>query len=84
MLAGTRGTKPTTPGGPTGTSALAAEKPGRGASSPLQSAHEGDVNCALAVVCHHPRGHRGRHQRAALLSATGGVTPRAWPWRRST
>ena len=84
MPAGKRGTKPTTPGGPTGTSALAAEKPGRGASSSLQSAHEGDVNCALAVVCHHPRGQRGRHQREALLYATWGVTHRALPWIRST
>ena len=47
MPAVKRGKKPTTPGGPTGTYALAAEKQGRWASSTLQSAHEGHVNFDL-------------------------------------
>jgi hypothetical protein len=84
MPAVKRGKKPTTPGGPTGTYALAAEKQGRWASYTLKSAQEGCVTFDLAVVCHNTRGQRGRHQREALLYATWGVTPRALPWIRAT
>jgi hypothetical protein len=79
-----RGKKPTTPGGPTGTSALAAEQQSHWAPSTVKSAKEGHVNFELAVVCHHTRGHRGRYQRAALLYATWGVTHRPWSWIRAT
>ena len=63
MPAGKRGKKPATPGGPTGTYALAAAQQGRWASSTVQSAQEGYGNFALAVVCQNTRGQRGRHQR---------------------
>src|SRR5262249_26977931 len=79
-----RGKKLTTPGGPTGTYALAAEKQSHWAPYTLQSAKEGHVNCALAVVCHHTQGHRGRHQREALLYATWGVKHRPLSWIRAT
>ena len=46
---------------------LAAEKQGRWTSYTLQSAQEGHVDFALAVVCHNTRGQRGRYQREALL-----------------
>jgi hypothetical protein len=62
-----RGQKRTTAGGPTGTSALAAEKQSHWTPYPLQSAREGQGACALAVGCHNTRGQRGRHQREALL-----------------
>ena len=61
-----RGKKPTTPGGPTGTSALAAAQQGRWTSYTWTSSPAGRVAFALAVVCHNTRGHRGRHRRAAL------------------
>jgi hypothetical protein len=72
MPAVKRGKKPTTPGGPTGTYALAQKKEGQWTTYTLQSAQEEHVNFDLAVVCHNTRGHRGRHQREAL------------PWMRAT
>ena len=45
---------------------------------------EGHVNFALAVVCHKTRGHRGRHQREALLYATWGLKHRPLSWIRAT
>jgi hypothetical protein len=84
MPAVKRGKKPTTPGGPTGTSALAVEKQGRWTPYTLKSPQEGHVTFDLAVVCHNTRGHRGRHQREALLYATWGVTHHALHWVRAT
>jgi hypothetical protein len=84
MPAVKRGNPPTTPGGPTGTYALAAEKQGRWTSYTLQSAQEGHVAFDLAVVCHNTRGQRGRHRREALLYATWGVTHRPLSWIRAT
>ena len=84
MPAVKRGKKPTTPGGPTGTYALAAAKESQWTSSTLKSPQEGQVDFDLAVVCHNTRGHRGRHQRAALLYATWGVKHRPWRWIRAT
>jgi hypothetical protein len=84
MPAVKRGKKPTTRGGPTGTYALAAEKQSRWTSYTLKSAQEGHVDFDLAVVCHNMRGHRGHHQRAALLYATWGVTHRPLSWIRAT
>jgi putative transposase len=84
MPAVKRGKKPTTPGGPTGTYALAAEKQGRWTRYTLHSPQEGPVDFDLAIVCHNTRGHRGRHQREALLYATWGVTHRPLPWIRAT
>jgi hypothetical protein len=83
MPAVKRGKKPTTPGGPTGTYALAANKQGQWTSYTLKSAHEGHVDFDLAVVCHNTRGQRGRHQREALLYATWGVTHRPLRWIRA-
>ena len=84
MPAVKRGKKSTTAGGPTGTYALAAEKQSHWTTYTLQGAKEGQVAFDLAVVCHNTRGHRGRHQREALLYATWGVTH--WPlrWIRAT
>ena len=84
MPAVKRGKKPTTPGGPTGTYALAAEKQGQWTAYTLKSAQEGHVDFDLAVVCHNTRGQRGRHQREALLYATWGVTHRPLRWIRAT
>ena len=84
MPAVKRGKKPTTPGGPTGTYALAAEKQGRWTRYTLHSPQEGPVDFDLAVVCHNTRGQRGRHQREALLYATWGVTHRSLRWIRAT
>lgn len=84
MPAVKRGKKPTTAGGPTGTSALAAMKQGPWTSSTLKSPPEGHVTFDLAVVCHNTRGHRGRHRREALLYATWGVTHRPLSWIRAT
>ena len=84
MPAVKRGKKPTTPGGPTGTSALAAEQQGRWTRYTLYSPQEGHVDFDLAVVCHNTRGQRGRHQREALLYATWGVTHRPLHWIRAT
>jgi hypothetical protein len=84
MPAVKRGKKPTTPGGPTGTYALAAEKQGRWTTYTLKSSHEGHIDFDLAVVCHNTRGQRGRHQREALLYATWGVTHRPLRWIRAT
>jgi hypothetical protein len=84
MPAVKRGKKPTTPGGPTGTYAVAAEKQGRWTSYTLKSPREGHVDFDLAVVCYNARGQRGRHQRETLLYATWGVTPRPWCWIRQT
>jgi putative transposase len=84
MPAVKRGKKPTTPEGPTGTSALAAEKHSHWATYTLKSAKEGHVNFDLAVVCHNTRGHRGRHQREALLYTTWGLKPRPLSWIRAT
>jgi hypothetical protein len=84
MPAVKRGKKPTTPGGPTGTYALAAEKQGRWTRYTLHSPQESSVDFDLAVVCHNTRGQRGRHQREALLYATWGVTQRPLPWIRAT
>ena len=67
MPAVKRGKKPTTAGGPTGTYALAAEQQSHWSTSTLQSPKAGHVAFDLAVVCHHTRGQRGRHQREALL-----------------
>jgi len=67
MPAVKRGKKLPTPGGPTGTSALAAEKHSHWAPSTLKSAQEGYVHFELAGVCHNTRGHRGRPQREALV-----------------
>ena len=50
----------------------------------MKSAQEGHVDFDLAVVCHNTRGHRGRHQREALLYATWGVTHRPLSWIRTT
>jgi hypothetical protein len=79
-----RGKKPTTPGGPTGTYALATAKHGHWRAYTLKSTHEGHVAFDLAVVCHNTRGQRGRHQREALLYATWGVTHRPLSWIRAT
>jgi putative transposase len=84
MPAVKRGKKPTTPGGPTGTYALAAEKQSQWTSYTLRSPQEGQVAFDLAVVCHNSRGHRGRHRREALLYATWGLTHRPWSWMRAT
>jgi Transposase DDE domain len=84
MPAVKRGKKPTTAGGPTGTYALAAEQKSRWTTYTLKSAKEGQVAFALAVVCHNTRGHRGRHQREALLYATWDVTHRPLSWMRAT
>jgi hypothetical protein len=66
MPAVKRGQKPTPPGGPTRTYALAAEKHSQWPAYPLRSPQEGPVACDLAVVGHKTRGHRGRHPREAL------------------
>jgi Transposase DDE domain len=79
-----RGKKPMTPGGPTGTYALAAEKHSQWTTYTLKSAKEGQVDFDLAVVCHNTRGQRGRHQREALLYATWGVNHRPMSWIRAT
>jgi hypothetical protein len=84
MPAVKRGKKSTARGGPTGTYALAAAKQSQWTSYTLKSAHEGHVAFDLAVVCHNTRGHRGRHQREALLYATGGVTQHPLSWIRAT
>jgi len=84
MPAVKRGKKPTTAGGPTGTSALAAMKQGQWTSYTLKSPPEGPVTFDLAVVCHNTRGHRGRHRREALWYATWGVTHRPLSWIRAT
>jgi hypothetical protein len=84
MPAVKRGKKPTTPGGPTGTYALAAEKQGHWTSYTLKSSQEGHVAFDLAVVCHNTRGQRGRHQREALLYATWGLNHRPLSWIRAT
>ena len=83
MPAVKRGKKPTMPGGPTGTYALAAEKQGRWTSYTLSNAQDGSVDFALAVVCHNTQGKRGRHQREALLYATWGVSHRSLNWVRT-
>ena len=84
MPAVKRGKKPTTPGGPTGTYAPAAEKQSQWTPYTLKSPQEGHVDFDLAVVCHNTRGHRGRHQRETLLYATWGVTHRPMSWIRAT
>jgi putative transposase len=84
MPAVKRGKKPTTAGGPTGPYALAAEKQSLWTLYTLKRAKEGQVTCDLAVVCHNPRGQRGRHQREALLYATWGGTHRPLRWIRAT
>ena len=84
MPAVKRGKKPTTPGGPTGTYALAAQKQGQWTPYTLKSSKEGQVDFDLAVVCHNTRGQRGRHQREALLYATWGLKQRALSWIRAT
>src|SRR5262245_26580547 len=84
MPAVTRGKKPTTTGGPTGTYALADEKQGQGTADTLKSSQDGHVTFDLAVVCHHTRGQRGRHQREALLYATWGRMHRPLSWIRAT
>ena len=84
MPAVKRGKKATTPGGPTGTYKLAAEKQGRWASYTLTSAQDGQVEFDLAVVCTNTRGKRGRHQREALLYATWGLRHRPLSWIRAT
>jgi hypothetical protein len=84
MPAVKRGKPSTTAGGPTGTYALAAKKHSHWTTYTLQGAKEGQVAFALAVVCHNTRGHRGRHQREALLYATWGVTHRPLSWIRAT
>jgi putative transposase len=84
MPAVKRGKKPTTPGGPTGTYTLAAEKQSQWTSYTLKSSKEGQVVFDLAVVCHNTRGQRGRHQREALLYATWGIKHRPWSWIRAT
>jgi hypothetical protein len=84
MPAVKRGKKPTTAGGPTGTYALAAMQPGQWTPYTLQSPHEGHVDVDRAVVCHNTRGHRGGHQREALLYATWGLRHRPLHWIRAT
>jgi hypothetical protein len=84
MPAVKRGKKPTTAGGPTGTYALAAEKQSHWTTYTLKSAHDGQVEFDLVVVCHNMRGQRGGHQREALLYATWGLTHRALSWIRAT
>ena len=84
MPAVKRGKKPTTPGGPTGTYALAAETHSGWTSYTLKSPQEGHVDFDLAVVCRNTRGQRGRHRREALLYATWGVTQRTLHWIRAT
>lgn len=84
MPAVKRGKKPATPGGPTGTYALAAAKHSHWTTYILRRAPEGHVAFDLVVVCHNTRGQRGRHQREALLYATWGVTQRPWSWIRAT
>jgi putative transposase len=84
MPAVKRGKKPTTAGGPTGTYALAAAKQSHWTTYTLKSATDGHVTFDVAVVCHNTRGHRGRHQREALLYATWGLTHRPLSWIRVT
>ena len=84
MPAVKRGKKPTTAGGPTGTYALAAEKQSRWTTYTLKSPKEGQVAFDLAVVCHNPKGQRGRHHREALLYATWGLKHRPLSWIRAT
>jgi hypothetical protein len=67
MPAVTRRKTPTTPGGPTGTYAQAAEEQSRWIASPLRSAQEDQVDFELAVGCHNTRGQRRGHQRQGLL-----------------
>jgi putative transposase len=71
MPAVKRGKKPTTAGGPTGTYALAAMKQGPWTPDTLKSWKEGRVEFDLAVVCHKPRGQRGRQQREVLFMPPG-------------
>ena len=59
MPAVKRGKKPLTPGGPTGTYALAQKKEGQWTTYTLKSAQEGHVHFDLAVVCHNTRGGTG-------------------------
>lgn len=82
MPAVKRGKKLTTPGGPTGTYALAAQKQSHWTTYTVKSSKEGQVRFDLAVVCHNTRGQRGRHQREALLYATWGVRHRPVSWIR--
>jgi Transposase DDE domain len=84
MPAVKRGKKPTTPGGPTGTFALATKKQGQWTTYTLKGAQAAHVDFDLAVVCQNTRGHRGRHQREALLYATWGLTHRPLSWIRAT
>ena len=84
MPAVKRGKQPTTPGGPTGTYALAAKKHSQWTTYTLKSAQDGQVDFDLAVVCHNTQGQRGRHQREALLYATWGVKRRPMSWIRAT
>jgi hypothetical protein len=84
MPAVKRGKKPPTPGGPTGTYALAAQKSSHWSTYTLKNAKEGRVDFDLAVICHNTRGQRGRHQREALLYATWGVKARPLRWIRAT
>jgi hypothetical protein len=84
MPAVKRGKKPPTPGGPTGTYALAAEKQGHWTSYTLKNATQGRVDFDLAVVCYNTRGQRGCHQRETLLYATWGVKHRPLHWIRAT
>src|SRR5262244_33614 len=65
-----RAKKSVTPGGPTGTDALAAAKQGRWTSYTLKSPQEGRVDFALAVVCHNTRGQRGRPPSSLELDAS--------------
>lgn len=84
MPAVKRGKQPTTPSGPTGTYALAAEKQSRWTSYTLRNAPDGAVEFDLAIVCHNTQGKRGRHQRETLLYATSGVNHRSLSWVRTT
>ena len=84
MPAVKRGKKPTTPGGPSGTYALAAAKHSHWTTYTMKHPREGHVVFDLAVVCHNTRGQRERHQREALLYATCGVAPRPLCWIRQT
>lgn len=79
-----RGKKAGTPGGPTGTQAIAQAKRSAWTSYTLNSPKDGSVSFDLAVVCRNLRGKWQRHAREALLYATWGVRDQALNWVKKT
>jgi putative transposase len=79
-----RGKKPDSPGGPTGTQALAQAKSSYWTDYTLSSPIEGKVSFELAVVCRNLNGKWEKHEREALLYATWGVRARSLGWIKQT